>query len=136
MTASALTSTQDMVCIVEIEAGTNASTSPAGAALDLNGVAIPVLSTSKPTWYSTLGTASNVYQFEVAPLDTTALQTFHVTLVAKPTGRFSAATRMVKTCYTKEYFEDPVTGKIVYDVADSLGNLKSMAQYKYTVYFQ
>lgn len=136
MTAASLTSTQDMVCVIEIEAGSNASTTPMGATFALNGVAIPLKSQSKPVWYSTIGTTSNVYLFDVAALDTPATRTFTIGLNSKSTGAFIAGSRMVKSCYTKEYFVDPNTGVVTYDVADSDGTLKSMATYTYTVYFQ
>lgn len=135
MTATSLTSTQDMICVIEIEAGTNASTTPSGATLSLDGVNIPVKDTAKPTWYSTLGTSSNVYLFEVPPLDTSATKTFYIGLNAKSTGRFSPGTRIIKDCYTKEYFLDTNTGKVAYDVADTDGTLQSMAHYKYQFVF-
>lgn len=136
MTAAALSSTNDMVCIIEITAGTNASTTPAGATLALNGAQITSAGTAKPTWYSTAGTNSNVYLFEVPAMKTSATQTLTIGLNAKSTGRFSATSYIKKSCYTKEYFIDPNTGKLTYDVADSNGVVKSMATYIYTAYFQ
>lgn len=132
MTAAALTSTNDMVCIIEITAGNNASTTPAGATLNGQNA----ISTSKPIWYTTAGINSNVYSFNVPAISSSATQTFTVGLNAKSTGRFSAGSQMIKTCYTKENFVDPNTGKLVYDVADSNGLVKSMAAYSKTVTFQ
>lgn len=132
MTANALTETQDMVCIIEITAGTNASTSPVGATF---GGQQPS-SMSKPTWYSTAGTGSNVYLFDVSSIKNSQTVTNNILLTAKSTGRFQAASYMKKSCYTKEYFIDPTSGTIAYDVADSQGTVKSMATYTYTVYFQ
>ena len=136
MTAGALTSTNDMVCVIEIEAGNNASVTPIGATLALNGANIALKSTSKPVWYSVLGTNSNVYLFDVPAISTTATQTFTIGLNAKSTGAFTATTRAVKGCYTKEHFIDPNTGELSYDVADSNGAMKSMALYTKTIVFQ
>jgi len=132
MQANSLTSTQDLVCLVEISAGINASSSPSGAILD---GAQPV-STSKPTWYTTAGVNSNVYLFNVPALSTAATKTMNLQINAKSTGRFSAASFVKKACYTKEWFIDPNSGKATFDVADSNGNVKSMAIYSYQTYFQ
>lgn len=132
MTANALTSTQDMVCVFELTSGNNASTSPPGVTF---GGALPT-STSKPTWYTTVGVNSNVYLFDVPALSTSATNTRTIGLTAKTAGRFQAGSRLIKTCYTKENFVDSVNAQISYDVADSNGNLKSIASYTYTVYFQ
>lgn len=132
MTAGSLTETQDMICIVEITAGSNASTT--AGAVTYGGKA-PV-STSKPTWYSTAGTTSNVYQFEMPSLKSSNTVTNTLHLEAKSSGRFSATSYVKKSCYTKEWFVDDVTGVLTFDVADSNGNLKSMAIYTYTAYFQ
>lgn len=132
MTANALTETQDMVCVIELTVGTNASTSPVGATY---GGKQP-FSQAKPVWYSTAGTASNVYLFEQPSISNSQTVTNNILLTAKSTGRFVADSRMIKTCYTKEYFIDPTSGTIVYDIADSQGTLKSMASYKYSIYFQ
>lgn len=131
MMPASLTSTGDMLCLIEIQAGNNASTTPAGATL--NGASAS--STSKPIWYTTIGTNSNVYQFPVPSL-AVGTTTFTIGLNAKSTGRFSAATRVIKTCYTKENFVDPNSGLLVYDVADSNGVIKSMASYAKTITFQ
>src|SRR6185503_13015658 len=131
MSGLSLASTQDMACIVEITAGVNASSSPAGAQLSLNGNAIPLVSTSKPNWNDTAGVNSVVYRYDIAPLNSGAEVDYQLLLTAKATGRFPAASRVLKTCYTKEYFIDPISGKVVYDIQDSLGNLKSSAQYKF-----
>jgi hypothetical protein len=132
MTANALTSTQDMVCIIEITAGTNASTNPVGAQF---GGQSP-FSTSKPIWYTTAGVNSNVYLFNMPAISDTATRTNNIILTAKSTGRFQATSKMIKNCYTKEWFIDPNTGDLTYDVADSNGAVKSIAQYTYTVVFQ
>jgi hypothetical protein len=136
MTASALQSTNDMTCIIEIEAGNNATVTPLGATLSLNGNALPIVGTSKPVWYTTMGTNSNVYLYDVPALKTSATQTFTIGLNAKSTGQFQTLSHVVKSCYTKEWFIDPNTGKAVYAVADSNGALKSIASYKYMIIFQ
>jgi hypothetical protein len=132
MQAGSLTSTQDMVCVIELTAGSNASTSPSGALLDGQ----QPFSTSKPTWYTTAGINSNVYLFNMGALSTSATSTHTIQLNSKSTGAFPALSYMKKSCYTKEWFIDPNTGKATYDVADSQGTVKSMATYTYYVYFQ
>jgi hypothetical protein len=133
MSGQSLASTQDMVCVIEINAGNNVSTT-SGQGVTYDGKA--PFSTAKPTWYTVNGTSSNVYLFDTAPLASGAEVNRNIQVVNKATGSFSAQDMLIKTCYTKEYFLDPNSGKIVYDIADSNGNLKSIAQYKYKVYFQ
>lgn len=137
MSASALTSTQDMVCVIEITAGNNASSTPPGAILSgsINGVAVTAAGTSKPVWYSVAGTNSNVYLFNVPAISTPSTQTLYINLNSKSTGAFPLGGKMIKSCYTKEWFIDPNTGKATFDVADSNGNLKSIATYTYTIEF-
>jgi len=131
MTGTALANTQDMLCVFEFTAGTNASTSPSGVTLDGTNP----ISTSKPIWYTGIGSNSNYYLFKAKPIVSSEMQTHSIGLNLLSTGRPSAGNRLIKSCYTYEYFIDPITGKTVYDVADSLGNLKSLASYKYTIYF-
>ena len=132
MQANALTSTQDMVCVVEISAGNNASTSPVGATYG----GMQPTTTAKPVWYTAAGVNSNVYLFNMPALSSTATVTNNLQLTAKSNGRFGATSYVKKTCYTKEYFIDPVSGSVTYDVADSEGTLKSLASYTYQFYFQ
>jgi len=136
MSGTSLQSTQDMKCIVELTAGVNASTTPAGVTLSLNGNSIPVVSTSIPAWYTPVGTNSRVWIFDVAPLSSAAQVDYSLGLNALSTGSFTAGNRAIKTCYTKEYFIDPNSGQVTYDVADSNNVVQSIAKYAYTVYFQ
>lgn len=132
MSGQSLASTQDMVCVIEITAGNNVSTT-SGQGVTYDGKS--PFATAKPTWYTVNGTNSNVYLFEVGPLASGAEVNRNIQVVNKATGSFSAQDKLIKTCYTKEYFVDPNSGKVVYDIADSNGNLKSLAQHKYKVYF-
>lgn len=134
MSGTSLASTQDMVCVVEIEEGNNVSTT-AGQGVNYDGKA--PFSTAKPSWYTyhTGSANTNVYLFEIGALSSGAEVSRNLQIVNKPTGQFTANSTMVKVCYTKEYFVDPNTGKITYDVADSNGALKSMAQYPYQIIF-
>lgn len=132
MTANALTSTQDMVCIIEITNGTCVDTT---AGVKYGGQA--AFSTSKPTWYSVVGGNSAVYLFNMPALSTTATATNTISVASKGTScDFTAGSRLIKTCYTKEWSIDPNSGQAIYDIQDSNGNLESMASYGYTVYFQ
>jgi hypothetical protein len=136
MSAGALQTTGDMVCVIELTAGINATTTPSGASLALNGQSLPLVSTSTPNWYTPVGVNSRIWMFNVPAISTSATQTFQIQLNSLSTGSFSGASRMVKTCYSKENFIDPISGKLAYDVADSQGTLKAMSQYKYTAWFQ
>ncbi|CAK0757031.1 hypothetical protein CCP1ISM_60046 [Azospirillaceae bacterium] len=131
MSGTALASTQDMVCIIEVSVGSNVSTT-SGVTYDGKAPS----STSKPTWYTVAGTNSNVYLFDIPALASGAEVCRNIQLVNKATGSFPGGSHVVKTCYTKEYFKDPNSGAIVYDVADSNGLLKSMAHYTYDSYFE
>jgi hypothetical protein len=139
MQAASLTSTNDMLCVIEIVNGVNASTSPLGAVLT-GGSGVTFVSTSKPTWYTTNSSNSNVYLYKVKALSTSATQTFNLAVTAKTLGDFAPSAGgnfgLAKTCYTEETFLDPNTGKVVTDVADSNGLLKSMAAYSYKIAFQ
>lgn len=132
MTADSLTSTQDMICVIEMTVGANCSTNPSCVTY---GGQQPT-STSNPIWYTLAGTGSKVYLFDQSPISSTSTVTKNIVLTPKSDGRFSALGYMKKSCYTKEYFIDPNSGQIAYDVADSQGTVKSMAIYTYTVYFQ
>lgn len=140
MQAASLTSTNDMLCVVEVVAGTNVSTSPVGAILT-GGSGATSAGNYKPSWYSVNSSNSAVYLFDVKPLSTSATQTFNLQLNSKSTGRFSATAgpagpSVIKTCYTKEWFIDSNTGKLTYDVADTSGTLMSIANYRYQFAFQ
>lgn len=136
-TAGALQGTQDMTCVVELSAGVNASTTPAGVILSLNGQAIPLKSTSTPTWYTVAGTDSRVFLFDVPAVTGGVVNTYNIN-INPATGKeiFGAGKFVLKTCYTKEWFVDPVSGQPTYDVADGNGVIKSLAQYQYKVYAQ
>lgn len=131
MQANALTNTQDMVCVVELTAGNNASTiSPVMYA----GKSPEARDISK--WYTIAGVNSRTYVFTVAPLSNTNPVDNNLLVTADTSGRFTATSYILKSCFTKEWFTDSRTNLLTYDVADSAGTLKSMAVYKQKVYFQ
>lgn len=136
MTAAALTTTQDMTCVFELTAGSNASTTPSGVLYGpYNGAALPVKANSA-NWYTGSGVDSKMYFFDIPALSNGATAEYNINVNAKSTGRFGAGTKLIKSCYTKEWFIDSKTGKATYDVADGEGVIKSLAKYSYTVYFQ
>ena len=132
MQTNALTSTQDMLCVIELTAGTNATTETPGATYA--GALSEGIETS--SWYTPVGTASKLYTFSRPAISNTNPISANILLSSKSTGNFIATSYMKKSCYTKEFFVDPSTGKITYGVADSQGTVKSMAIYTTTVYFQ
>jgi len=136
MTPASLTETNPMTCILEIEAGNNATSTPAGATLSLNGAPLTLKSSSKPNWYSTFGANSAVYLYDTPSLVGGATATMNVGLTSQATKSFSGGTRFKKACYTKEWFIDPNTGLPTLDVANSDGTVQSMALYSYTIFFQ
>ena len=132
MQANALTNTQDMVCIIEVEAGTNLSTDSPGVTYD------GALSTNRETgsWYTPQTTASKIYTFDRPAISSTKPVTSNIYVNFKSTGGMGSAgtnSDIIKSCYVKEWFKDPTTGKLTYDVVDSQGTVKSMAIYTYTV---
>lgn len=135
MVGTALKSTQAMTCIFELTDGTACSATPACVGLSTGGNSIPLVSTSKPSWYTVAGTTSNVYLFDVPALDSSAQVDYAINLNTKSTDDFDAVSRMIKRCYTKEWFIDP-NGQLVFDVVDSQSTVKSIAQYDYTIFFQ
>lgn len=136
MSGTALASTNDMTCIIEITAGNNATTTPPGIALSSNNADIPAKSTATPTWYTPAGTGSRVWLFDIPAINSGATVTYSITATSDTIKAFSPVTYIKKSCYTKENFVDSVTGKHGYDVADSSGTVKSIANYVYTWYFQ
>ena len=131
MTASSLTSTQDMVCIIEVQNGTAIDTSAGG--VKYGGQA--AYSTAKPSWYSLIGSNSGVYLFNVPALATTETVARTISLPTKSTIDLSSTSWVYRTCYTKEWNIDPSSGKAQFTVEDSNGNLESMASYVYKIQF-
>lgn len=132
MQSNALTNTQDMVCIIEVEAGTNLSTDSPGVTYDGE------VSNGRETasWYTPQGTSSKVYVFDRPAISTTKPVSTNILVNFKSTGGIGSAgvnSDILKSCYTKEWFVDPTTGKLTYDVVDSQGNVKSMAIYTHTI---
>lgn len=133
ISGTSLASTQDMTCVVEVTAGVNLTSSPAGITLGLNGQNIPSVSTSIPAWYNPVGTNSRAYLFDVPAIDSGATRTFSIGINTLTTGKLVPTSRILKTCYTKEYFID-TDGSVKYGVADANNVVKSMASYPYSIY--
>ena len=138
MTPTSLTNTQDLLCVLELIAGTNATVSPAGAILSSSDgkATVTAMGTSTPSWYTPVGTGSRIWLYKVSALNGGQTYTFNNALKADTAKRFSATSYFKKACYTYENFIDPTSGQPAYDVADSQGTLKSMARYTYSAYFQ
>jgi hypothetical protein len=132
MQANALTNTQDMLCIIELTAGVNASVESPGVTYD--GKLSENIETS--SFYTPAGTSSKIYTFTRPAISSTKPVSANILLNTKSTGRFSGGTYVKKSCYTNEWFVDPSTGKLTYGVVDSQGTVKSMAIYTQTNYFQ
>lgn len=131
MFGTQLASTEALVCIVEATDGSQLTTSPPG--VTLNG-ANP-FSTAKPNFYTGTSANSNYYLFNVPAL-TNSNEVDYSLSVNTAVGKTLSGTKVIKDCYTKENFVDPVTGVLGNDIQDSNGALVSIAHYKYTVQFQ
>lgn len=126
-----LTSTQDIVMLVEMTNGGNMSTSPQGVTMNGNNP----FSNAKPAFYTTTYTGSNFYLFNVPALTSSSEVDYSLTFTPISTKAIGSSL-MKKNLYTKEWFVDPVTGQLTYDYVDSNGVLKSIATYSYIVQFQ
>jgi hypothetical protein len=132
MSGTALQSTNDMTCVVEVSAGINVST--VSTAVTLNGNTPKLAGT--PAWYTTAGVNSRTWLFDIPAITSGNTVTNTLSLTADTSKQFSAPASVKKVCYTKEWFIDPNTGQPTFDVADSNGAVKSMAAYTYQFYFQ
>ena len=131
-------STQDMLCLVELTAGINATVSnPTGVQLTGNGVTPDsVYYNTAPVWYTPASTNSRVWGFDVPAISSSSDFPMTLTLQSQSSKSFPSGSQVIQTCYTKEYFIDSGTGKIVYGIADSQTNaIQSAAQYKFAAYF-
>lgn len=119
---------QDMRCIIETTSSANTTNillTGFGAVQSPKGV------NSKPNWYTVAGTGSGVYVYDIQPI--VGAETKEGTVVVtSQTGKSLSKYNVIVTCKTKEWFLDSTTGKVMYDVEDSLGNLQSIAGYTYT----
>jgi|GEM_PF-4554324 len=124
MQTNALTNTQDMVCIIEVYSGVNLSTETPGVTYD------GAISTNRETgsFYTPNGVNSKIYTFDRPAISTTKPISSNILITTKSIGSLPTS-YIKKSCYTKEFFVDPSTGKITYDIVDSQGNIKSLATY-------
>lgn len=136
MYGSDLQSTQDLTCVYELENGTTASTTPAGISVSGNGAKL--VGTGTPSWYSykTNSATARVWVYDMPPITTSGEYASTITIKGLSTVStpMAVGSRFVKTCYTKEYFNDANNG-ISYGVADSNNVIQSMAIYEFTAYF-
>jgi len=123
------TSTQDMVCI--LEASDNSKVDK--MTLSLPGAVYSGM--VKPSSYTLAGATSQIWVYEVAPIEG-AVSVNGVIGVTSKTAQDASGTYGKITCRTKENFVDSATGKITYGIEDSLGVAKSIASYTATVNFQ
>lgn len=121
------TSTQDMVCILE---GNGTSVDK----MTLSGSGASYKGMSKPSSYSLIGSESQIWVYDVTPVEGSVTKVFTIGVQSK-TSKDPSASQWKITCNTKEYFIDSVTGKVAYDIEDSSGTAKSMASYSFTDYF-
>jgi hypothetical protein len=133
MNANALTSTQDLVCLIEIRNGTALSSgTPYGVTLD----GANPFSTSKPSFYTLNSSTSAVFLFNVAAMSDSIIKSHTITVNTASNKAIAASAGdvpfLIKTCYTKEWFLDP-SGVPTYDYVDTYGALKSIAQYRYEI---
>ena len=127
---AALTNTQDLTCVVEVTNGTSLTSNPVGVTID--GAAPK--STATPSWYAPVGTSSRVFLFDM-PAVTSTMQTHNMAVNVLSTESIDATSKIIKRCYSKEYFIDSATGKLAYDVADSQGTLQSIQMFQYVINF-
>lgn len=119
------TSTQDLKCLVEVQTGANVSK------VTWDG---KDGTKTTPSWYTLIGSASNVYVFEIAPITNAVTRDSYINIQAASAK--TLGTNKVKIgCYTKDWFLDSNDGKVKYDTEDSIGTLKSMASYSTSFYF-
>jgi hypothetical protein len=128
-------STQDMLCIVELTDGVNFTST--GAILSGAGVTADAkYGNSIPPFYTVAGVNSRVWSFDVPAIASAANTPLTLTLQLLSTKSAQDRDKVIKTCYSKEYYIDSATGKITYGVADSQTNtVQSIAQYTFTGYF-
>ena len=127
-TGSALSSTQDMICVFE------ESNKTAEGILTLSGNGAK-LTNSIPRSYSA-GAGSTLTVYELPPLVGTNPVDYSMN-VQSATPLVSMAGENVKaTCYTKEYATDSLTGLVTYAIEDSQNlGFRSLGTYTTTVYF-
>lgn len=128
MDGTADASTQDMNCIFESNNGT---------ASDKVTFSVPgaqYIGTSKPNWYTLEGTNSEVWVYKMPPIADAASVSGTIQITSA-TGKNLDNGALKMSCYTYDFFLDSATGKVAYDVEDSLGALQSMASYTKTAYF-
>ena len=129
------TSTQDMLCLVEVTDGVNVTST--GAQLTGTGV-VPdsQYTNSIPAWYTPAGVNSRVWGFDVPAITSSTATPLTLTIQTLTTKSMVLGDKVIKTCYTKEYIVDSKTGQITYEVADSQTNaVGSLGKYVFTGVF-
>ena len=120
--------TQDMRCILEASNGAKMDK------VTLNFPGAVSVGTSKPNWYTLSSSSSEVYVYDIPAIVSSASVSGTIA-VTTATAQSLAGTNLIISCNTKEFFLDSTTGKVAFDVEDSLGNKQSIASYSKTIAF-
>lgn len=121
-------STQAMRCILEASDGTKADT------MTLSGLGAKYVGMAKPSSYTLAATTSQVWVYDVDAVVGAVAPEGTVSITSK-TAQSLAGTYFKITCKTKEHFLDANTGKVAFDIENSLGTSQSLASYTFTGYF-
>lgn len=121
-------STNDMRCVLEGSDGTKIDK------LTLNGFGATYVGMAKPSSYTLSSVNSQVWVYDVPAIEG-AVSPEGVIGVTTKTGQTIAGQFFKVACYTKENFIDSQSGKVVYDMEDSLGVLQSLTSYTFKGYF-
>lgn len=122
-------STGDMRCILEASDGTKAQL------VTLTGLGgATYVGMSKPSSYTLGGTSAQIWVYDVPAIVGAVSPTGTISITSQ-TSQTLSTTYLKVACRTKENFIDSNTGKLAYDIEDSLGTSKSGAQYSFTGYF-
>jgi len=124
MTGTDKASTQDMVCVLEASDKTKAKE------MKLTGFGA-VKEGDVPQAYTPSATTSEMWVYTVKPIADASLQEGSIYLSSEDGQSMTGKTAKI-TCYTKEYFIDPLTGDVMYDIENEQGTLQSMATYTYS----
>jgi len=123
-----LASTQHMRCILEAEDGTLLRE------LKLTGFGAVFKGTFKPSWHVAMGVDSGFWVYDINPIEGANSVMGSIRITGRA-GETLAGTDVGITCYTKDHFIDDFTGKHMYDVEDSQGDLQGISDYDQAISF-
>ena len=118
-----------MIVILEASDGTKVDK------LTLSGTGVEYLGMAKPSSYSLAGSSSQVWVYKVPAIEGAVSVNYVVGALSK-TAQDTSGTYWKFTARTKENFIDSVTGKVAFDIEDSLGTSQSLATYSASYYFE